>query len=256
MTGRTGRGAAGNRVARSGQPLGRVGGRPGWGALRRAISGELALPGSPAYQDARVPFIAGLGEPRPQAVVRCHGPEDVAEVIAFAREHGIGIAIRSGGHSFAGYSSTSGIVIDLTTQRSVVLTGGVAKVGAGARLGELYDALLPDGLAIPASTCPSVGIGGLTLGGGHGILGRMYGLTLDYLTGARVVLESGQLVDCDEGDHAGARAPEQQMHAAKAWVMASWATVRPCGSGRVYPNFPIPTWTTGGTPTTAPTTPA
>jgi len=149
-----------------------------------------------------VPFIAGSGEPQPQAVVRCHGPEDVAEVIAFAREHGIGIAVRSGGHSFAGYSSTSGIVIDLTPQRSVVLTGGVAKVGAGARLGELYDALLPHGLAIPAGTCPSVGIGGLTLGGGHGILGRMYGLTLDHLTGARVVLASGRVVDCDEGDHA------------------------------------------------------
>jgi FAD/FMN-containing dehydrogenase len=118
-------------------------GRTGWGALRRAISSELALPGSAAYQDARAPFIAGLGEPRPQAVVRCHGPEDVAEVIAFAREHGIGIAVRSGGHSFAGYSSTSGIVIDLTPQCSVVLTGGVAEVGAGARLGELYDALLP-----------------------------------------------------------------------------------------------------------------
>jgi FAD/FMN-containing dehydrogenase len=177
-------------------------GRTGWGALRRAISGELALPGSAAYQDARAPFIAGLGEPRPQAVVRCHGPEDVAEVIAFAREHGIGIAVRSGGHSFAGYSSTSGIVIDLTPQRSVVLTGSVAKVGAGARLGELYDALLPHGLAIPAGTCPSVGIGGLTLGGGHGILGRMYGLTLDHLTGARVVLASGRVVDCDQRDHA------------------------------------------------------
>ena len=135
-------------------------------------------------------------------MVRCHGPEDVAEVIAFAREHGIGIAVRSGGHSFAGYSSTSGIVIDLTPQRSVVLTGGVAKVGAGTRLGELYDALLPHGLAIPAGTCPSVGIGGLTLGGGHGILGRMYGLTLDHLTRARVVLASGRVVDCDERDHA------------------------------------------------------
>ena len=202
MTRRTAGRAAGNRVARSGQPAGRAGGRPGWGALQRVIAGELALPGSSAYEDARVPFIAGLDEPRPRAVVRCHGPEDVAEVITFARTQGIGIAIRSGGHSFAGYSSTTGIVMDLAPQHGVVVIDGAARIGPGTRLGELYDALLHHGLAIPAGTCASVGVGGLTLGGGHGVLGRMYGLTLDHLTGAQVVLASGRIVDCDERHHA------------------------------------------------------
>jgi FAD/FMN-containing dehydrogenase len=68
-------------------------------------------------------------------VVRCHGPQDVAEVIAFARTHGIGIAVRSGGHSFAGYSSTTGIVIDLAPQHGVVVIDGAARIGPGTRLG-------------------------------------------------------------------------------------------------------------------------
>jgi FAD/FMN-containing dehydrogenase len=177
-------------------------GPTGWDALRRAVSGEVVLAGSAAYEDTRTPFIAGLDEPRPQAVVRCRGPEDVAETIAFARARGIGIAPRGGGHSYAGHSSTGGIVIDMSPQRSVVLSDDVATVGAGARLGEVYDALLRHGLAIPAGTCPSVGIGGLALGGGHGVLGRVYGLTLDQLTGARIVLASGKVIDCDEGRHA------------------------------------------------------
>src|SRR6266542_1611428 len=76
---------------------------------------------------------------------------------------------------------------------------GVAEVGAGTRLGDLYARLLDHGLTIPAGTCPSVGIGGLTLGGGHGILGRRYGLTLDHLLAARVVLAGGRHVQLSPG---------------------------------------------------------
>jgi FAD/FMN-containing dehydrogenase len=79
-------------------------------------------------------------------------------------------------------------------------TGGVATVGAGARLGDLYDTLQEHGLTIPAGCGPSVGIAGLTLGGGLGILGRKYGLTSDHLLGAQVVLADGRVVECDD-DH-------------------------------------------------------
>src|SRR6266511_4067863 len=151
-----------------------VGSAPDWDALQRGISGQLVRPGDDAYQRARTPFIAWFDDPEPQAVVRCAAPEDVAEVIGFARRQGIGIAARSGGHCFAGYSSTRGVVIDVTPMSSVVVADGVAEVG----------------------------IGGLTLGGGHGILGRRYGLTLDHLLAARVVLADGRVVDCDEQHHA------------------------------------------------------
>src|SRR5262249_29584404 len=81
--------------------------------------------------------------------------------------------------------------------RSVSLAGGLATTGAGIRLGELYDALEGKGVTIPAGTCPSVGIAGLTLGGGLGTLGRMFGLTSDHLESAEVVLANGEVIECD-----------------------------------------------------------
>ena len=175
-----------------------VGSGPDWDGLQRDISGQVALPGSAGYERARPPFIAGFDDVQPRAVVRCAAAQDVAHALAFARRRGIRVAVRSGGHCFAGFSSTRGLVIDLTPIRSVVVAGGVARVGAGARLGELYGRLLEHGLTVPAGTCPSVGIGGLTLGGGHGILGRAYGLALDHLLEAEVVLADGRVIVCDE----------------------------------------------------------
>jgi FAD/FMN-containing dehydrogenase len=90
------------------------------------------------------------------------------------------------------------MVIDVTPMRSVSVTGGVATIGAGARLGEVYDALAGQGLTIPAGCGPGVGIAGLTLGGGLGILGRTHGLTCDSLLAAQVVLADGQTVACDD----------------------------------------------------------
>jgi FAD/FMN-containing dehydrogenase len=175
---------------------------PDWDGLQRGISGQVALPGSAAYEQARPPFIAGFEELQPQAVVRCAAAQDVAQALAFARRRGLRVGVRSGGHCFAGSSSTRGLVIDLSPMRSVVVAGGVARVGAGARLGEVYQRLGEHGLTVPAGTCPTVGIGGLTLGGGHGILGRAYGLTLDHLLGAEVVLADGRVAVCDQ-DHDG-----------------------------------------------------
>jgi len=130
--------------------------------------------------------------------VRCATPADVSETISFARRAGLRTAARSGGHCFAGRSSTAGIVVDVTPMRSVSVSGGVATVGAGARLDDVYDALDAHGLTIPAGCGPSVGIAGLTLGGGLGILGRKYGLTSDQLLAAQVVLADGRVVECDE----------------------------------------------------------
>jgi hypothetical protein len=178
-----------------------AGSGPDWDGLERGLSGQLALPGSEAYERARPPFVAGFDALQPQAVVRCAAPEDVAQALAFARRHGLPVAVRSGGHCRAGYSSTRGMVIDVTPMRTVTVAGKVASVGAGARLGELYERLMEHGLTIPAGTCPSVGISGLTLGGGHGILGRAYGLTLDHLLGAQVVLADGRVADCDNHHH-------------------------------------------------------
>ena len=173
-------------------------GTPDWGVLRGSISGEVVLPGSPAYEPTRKPAIANFGAVRPQAVVLCGTLQDVSGAVSFARRHGLHVAPRSGGHCFAGRSSTEGIVVDVSPMRSVSVSGGVATVGAGARLGGVYDALDAHGLTIPAGCGPSVGIAGLALGGGLGILGRKHGLTSDNLVSARVVLADGVVVECDE----------------------------------------------------------
>jgi FAD/FMN-containing dehydrogenase len=167
-------------------------------ALQPAIDGDVVLPGSPDYESVRTPVMARFEHVRPAAVVRCATPEDVAATLAVAGGLRLPTAIRSGGHSVAGRSSTEGIVLDVTPMRSVAVAGEVATVGAGVRLGDLYDALAEHGLTIPAGCGPSVGIAGLTLGGGLGILGRKHGLTCDHLLRAQVVLADGRVVECDE----------------------------------------------------------
>lgn len=175
--------------------------RVDWGALGRSLRGELLLPGSEAYDCARRPFIARFDVIEPQAVVRCAAPADVVEALAFVRQFGLATAVRSGGHDLAGGSSTSGVLLDLTLLDTVELTDGSVRLGAGVRNGALYERLSKRGVAIPTGTCPSVGIGGLTLGGGLGILGRKHGLTCDQLLAAEVVLADGQVMTCDSSRH-------------------------------------------------------
>jgi FAD/FMN-containing dehydrogenase len=168
-------------------------------ALQAAIAGEVVLPGTDGYERVRKPPIARFQDVRPQAVVLCETAADVAETLALARRCGLEIAPRAGGHCFAGRSSSCGIVIDVSRMHAVELdlAGGALIVGAGARLGEVYDALAAERRTIAAGCGPSVGIAGLALGGGLGILGRSHGLTSDQLLAAQVVLADGRVVDCD-----------------------------------------------------------
>jgi hypothetical protein len=170
-------------------------------ALGRIVDGDVVVPDSPEYEAEIRVFNARFHEVRPQAIVRCANPHDVTEAISFVRRHGLEHAARSGGHSFAGQSSTRGIVIDVSPMRSISLDSEVATVGAGARLGDVYDALAEYKLAIPAGTCPPVGIAGFTLGGGLGILGRKYGVLSDRLIRAEIVLADGRVVEADEHHH-------------------------------------------------------
>ena len=170
---------------------------PDWPALGGLLAGELVLPGEPGYEAAHRPEIPRFGTIEPVAVVRCKTAEDAAEAIRFAARNRLETATRSGGHCFAGRSSTEGLLIDVTDMGAVSVDAGVATIGAGARLGDVYDALLEHGMTIPAGCGPTVGIAGLVLGGGLGILGRRHGLTSDALVSAQVVLADGRIVDTD-----------------------------------------------------------
>jgi FAD/FMN-containing dehydrogenase len=172
-----------------------------WRDLTAALEGDVVLPDSPRYDEVRRPQIPRFHDVRPQAVVLCRMPEDVVEAIAFARRSGIEIAVRSGGHDFAGRSSGPGMVLDLTPMQSLAVSDGLATVGPGFRLGDLYAALAQHGVTIPAGCGATVGIGGQALGGGLGLLGRSRGLTSDQLVAAEVVLADGRVVECDEQRH-------------------------------------------------------
>lgn len=137
----------------------------------------------------------------PAAVRPCRDPAQVAGAIAEARERGLHLAVRSGGHCFAGRSSTTGLLIDMAPMNEVAVENGVATIGAGAQLGPIYDALAAQGRTIAGGCGPEVGIAGLALGGGLGILGRRYGLTCDQMVAAEVVLADGRVVRCSDTEH-------------------------------------------------------
>lgn len=139
-----------------------------WEALHGSIDGRVALPGSSDYGLARKPEMVRFHGVLPQAVVLCRSPADIAATLGHAKRHRLQLAIRSGGHSVAGRSSTKGVVLDVTPMDGVAVQEGVTMVGAGVRLGALYDALQAYDLTIPAGSSHSVGIAGLTLGGGWG----------------------------------------------------------------------------------------
>jgi hypothetical protein len=169
-----------------------------WGSLERAIGGGVDLPGSESYGARARPFNARFDDVTPDAIVSCANRRDLAETLSFVRRHGLAFAVRAGGHSFAGHSTTRGVLLDVGPMRSVSVFGGLVTVGPGTTLGEVYGALDEHALAIPGGTCPPVGVAGLTLGGGLGILGRSHGVTSDSLVGAEIVLADGRLVSCDE----------------------------------------------------------
>ncbi|MGF0164822.1 FAD-binding oxidoreductase [Streptomyces albidoflavus] len=172
-----------------------------WGSLQSGIEGEVWLPGESGYDGARRLVLKQFDHVRPQAVVRCRRAEDVAEAVAFARAHGIPCAIRSGGHSFAGYSTGTGMVIDVSGLDRVEVGGDVVRAQAGVQLVDLYDATLRHDLAVPSGWCPTVALGGLALGGGIGLETRKHGLTVDHMLSATLVLADGRTVTCDEQHH-------------------------------------------------------
>jgi FAD/FMN-containing dehydrogenase len=163
-----------------------------------SLDGELFSPDSSGYEAIRRPVNAAYWEVRPRLVVVCRSVSDVIRAMAYATATGDRIAPRGGGHSFAGRSSTDGIVLDLSGLDGIrVADDRIATIGAGARLAQVYAALHTYGRTLPAGCGPTVGITGLTLGGGIGLLGRKHGLTCDRLVGAQVVLPDGSVVDCD-----------------------------------------------------------
>jgi FAD/FMN-containing dehydrogenase len=167
-------------------------------ALAKTLDGHVVVPASAGYDAARRLWNTRFDGLRPRAIVYCASSQDVVRVVRWARKHAIHVVPRSGGHSYAGYSSGNGVVVaDVSGLHAVTFAGGLATVGAGARLSAVYSALAQHGVTIPAGSCPTVGIAGLALGGGVGYASRRLGTTADRLRRVHVVTADGELRRCD-----------------------------------------------------------
>jgi FAD/FMN-containing dehydrogenase len=172
-------------------------------ALRSVVRGPVLFPRTPGYGARRLVYNTRYDGLRPDAVVQPLDTRDVQAVVRWAGRFGVRAVARSGGHSYAGYSTiAAGVVVDLSRMRGIRVAGGRASVGAGAQLIDVYSSLARRGLVVPAGSCPSVGIAGLALGGGHGLSGRRFGLTCDNLLAATIVTADGRArrVDADTGE--------------------------------------------------------
>jgi FAD/FMN-containing dehydrogenase len=171
--------------------------------LREDFQDRVIAPGDTDYDKARTVFYGGVDR-HPAAIIRVADANDVSRVINLARESGLELAVRSGGHSGAGHSVTEGgIVIDLSNMKDlqIDLKSRTAWAETGLTAGELTNAAAQHGLAVGFGDTGSVGIGGITLGGGVGYLVRKYGLTIDNLLAAEVVTADGQIRHVDEQTH-------------------------------------------------------
>lgn len=171
--------------------------------LAAAISGRVITPQHADYDALRSVAMANF-DCRPAALVRPANTADVASAVAFARDAGLELAIRSGGHSTIGGSTCEGgLVIDLRDLKTIEIdeTDQTAWVGAGLTAGEIVAALEPRKLIIGFGDSASVGVGGITLGGGIGYLTRKFGLTLDSLLAAEIVTDRGVTIVASETNH-------------------------------------------------------
>jgi hypothetical protein len=184
-------------AARSSGPTG-----ADWSALAHDLSGPLVRPGESAYNVDRRLFDPRFDSLKPAGIAYCRSPRDVGTCLAFVRKYKIPVAARSGGHSYAGWSSNNGgLIVDVTRMNSLHVSGSMVTVGTGTHLVDFYNGLAARGRMVPGGSCPTVGIAGLTLGGGVGVIARAHGLTSDMLESVQIVTANGSVLTASAGEN-------------------------------------------------------
>jgi FAD/FMN-containing dehydrogenase len=171
--------------------------------LAREVQGDVVTPGQPGYGQARLEYDPVFDGVHPSAVVYCRSLEDVERVVRWAGRHAVRIVSRCGGHSYGGYSTVArGVVVDVSLLKRITAGGGVATVGAGARLIDLYSGLWAHRVTVPGGSCATVGIAGLAQGGGVGLSGRKMGTTADNIRELTIVTADSRALVCNDREHA------------------------------------------------------
>jgi FAD/FMN-containing dehydrogenase len=170
---------------------------PDWNGLAAGLQGMIVNPSDATFADLALVFNRRFDATAPIAIVRCASTADVVETLQFIKKNNFTFVPRCGGHNYAGYSATGGIMLDVRPMNTVQVNGdGTATIGAGALLVDVYTQLIAQGVCISSGTCPTVGIAGITMGGGISVIDRQHGLTCDNLVSAQVVTADGQVRTC------------------------------------------------------------
>jgi FAD binding domain-containing protein/berberine-like enzyme len=175
-----------------------------WTRLASSLQGTLVQPSSPSYGVDRLLYNSKFVDLHPRAIAYCQSAADVARCIAFATAHDVPFAARSGGHSYAAYSNSSGLVIDVSHLASIAVdtTANIAHVGSGAQLIDVYNSVGSHDRLLPGGSCPTVGIAGLALGGGIGVFSRRYGMTCDNIRSVTLVTADARTLTADRTQYA------------------------------------------------------
>ena len=166
-----------------------------WYDLANRLRGRLLRPRDILYPAATIINATRYMRDRPAGIAICAVPEDAAACVTWARDNGVPFAVRSGGHNYGGFSNSEGLIIDVKEMRSVSVDPATSRVtvAGGANNADVGDALKPYGVYFPGGRCPTVGVSGLTLGGGWGFSNRYLGMTCDSLVATEVVTASGDI---------------------------------------------------------------
>ncbi|MGO4753040.1 FAD-binding oxidoreductase, partial [Streptomyces sp. 2MCAF27] len=172
-----------------------------WSGLRKRLGGDLVLPSDSGYAQAKQVYFSMYDSSSPAAVAYCESTADVRLCLAFAQHHDLPAVPRSGGHSFGGYSTTPGLVIDVSRLRSITPGDTTTALGPGVQTVDALAALAPYGQALASGLHGSVAAGGFVHGGGIGWQTRSFGVACDALVSAEVVLADGRTVICSADEH-------------------------------------------------------
>ena len=175
-----------------------------WRGLARLLGGELLQSEAPDFARIAAPWNLRFASVLPAGIARCASSEDVTICLLWAQRNDMPIAIRSGGHSYAGFSTTDGLMIDVSLMNEVgaMDSEGRLRLGGGARNANVFAALQAGNHAITHGRCKGVGVAGLTLGGGIGFSQRLHGLTCDQLVETEIVIASGERLVCNANENA------------------------------------------------------
>ncbi|MFF4421784.1 FAD-binding oxidoreductase [Streptomyces sp. NPDC001549] len=170
-----------------------------WRRLERTVAGRVLRPGAAGFRSSSAPFNKRYATTAPSGVLSAANTGDVRRALAWARETGIGLVARGGGHSYAGYSAAAGLVLDLGALNTVTADGstGLVTAAGGALMSDVRAAVQPHEMAFALGNGASVGIAGLTLGGGSSSTSRTLGLTADALVRTTLMTADGRLLTCD-----------------------------------------------------------